>query len=220
MATVFITAVPKLGDKSEDVKKLQTRLNEMNAASLTVDGSFGPKTQAAVSAFQKTLGLTGSGVIGPKTLAGLVMAVLAPVKHAEPAWLAIARKELGTKEIIGSSHNPRVIEYHSATTLGAKADEVAWCSSFANWCMKQAGVKGTGSAWARDWLKWGVALDKPRLGCVVIFERNGPGGDSHVAFYLGETDTRVEHLGGNQSNAVTITTSAKTSLLGYRWPKD
>ena len=33
-----------------------------------VDGSYGPKTQQAVSAFQKSAGLTADGVVGAATL--------------------------------------------------------------------------------------------------------------------------------------------------------
>jgi len=138
---------------------------------------------------------------------------------AEPKWLTVARKELGTKEIAGAKHNPRIIEYHAATKLKAKTDEVAWCSSFANWCMKEAGIQGTESAWARDWLKWGVPLKEPRLGCIAVYERNAPGGDSHVCFWTGRTGNYDLAIGGNQSNAVTISQQARGRLLGYRWPK-
>ena len=47
----------KLGSKGEDVKKLQTKLG------LTADGSFGPKTQAAVNTWLSKNGLTPDGTI-------------------------------------------------------------------------------------------------------------------------------------------------------------
>lgn len=47
----------KIGSKGEDVKKLQTKL------SLTADGSFGPKTEAAVNAWLIKNGLTPDGII-------------------------------------------------------------------------------------------------------------------------------------------------------------
>lgn len=55
----------KLGSKGENVKILQKALN------LTVDGSFGPKTDKAVRDFQKKNKLTVDGVVGPKTWAAL-----------------------------------------------------------------------------------------------------------------------------------------------------
>jgi peptidoglycan hydrolase-like protein with peptidoglycan-binding domain len=39
----------KLGSKGDDVKKLQTKLG------LTADGSFGPKTEAAVKVWQRPM---------------------------------------------------------------------------------------------------------------------------------------------------------------------
>ena len=51
----------KLGSEGEDVKKLQIKLG--------VDpiGKFGPKTDAAVKAWQSANGLTADGVVGPAT---------------------------------------------------------------------------------------------------------------------------------------------------------
>ncbi len=51
----------RLGDKSPAVRLLQTKLG------LVVDGSFGPKTEAAVKKFQKEHGLKADGVVGKLT---------------------------------------------------------------------------------------------------------------------------------------------------------
>jgi peptidoglycan hydrolase-like protein with peptidoglycan-binding domain len=42
---------------------------------VTVDGIFGPKTQAAVKAFQQEKGLTADGIVGPKTWPKLIVTV-------------------------------------------------------------------------------------------------------------------------------------------------
>ena len=51
----------KLGSKGDQVKTLQRFLK------LNDDGDFGPKTDVAVKAWQKSNGLTADGVVGPKT---------------------------------------------------------------------------------------------------------------------------------------------------------
>ena len=58
------------GETGKRVSDLQARLNALGAK-LKVDGIFGPKTLAAVKAFQKSHGLKVDGLVGPKTTAAL-----------------------------------------------------------------------------------------------------------------------------------------------------
>jgi uncharacterized protein (TIGR02594 family) len=150
---------------------------------------------------------------------------LAPV--VDFPWMPIAEKERGISETPGLGNTARVVEYLKATTnLGSAAraqDETPWCSAFVNWCLEQAGIKGTGSALARSWLDWGQAIDTPRRGCIVVFSREKVFG--HVGFYLDETETEIKVLGGNQQDAQTKIYQVsekyypKSALLGYRVPK-
>ena len=68
----------KNGSKGDDVKKLQEKLG------VEAIGTFGPKTEAAVKAWQKANGLTDDGVVGDGTwskLFGLSAPVAAVVKE-------------------------------------------------------------------------------------------------------------------------------------------
>jgi uncharacterized protein (TIGR02594 family) len=143
--------------------------------------------------------------------------VIIPEEAVKKNWLEIAKGEIGVKEFSGSKHEKRIIQYHSATTLKATEDEVPWCSSFVSWCLEEAGIKSTKNAWARSYLSWGVKIDKPVVGCVVVFSRGVNSG--HVAFYMGEGILGIQCLGGNQGNKVCISTYPKSRLLGYRLPK-
>jgi uncharacterized protein (TIGR02594 family) len=148
---------------------------------------------------------------------------VAPVKlnvvnEFEAPWMDIAHKEIGVSEVGGGRHNPRIIEYHAATSLHAISDETPWCSAFACWVLKKAGYKTTNSAWARSWLNYGLPIPKPRYGCIAVYERNGPGGDAHVCFWVGHDGNDDHCLGGNQSNSVCFRRQEKSKLLGYRWP--
>lgn len=58
------------GDEGRAVRELQKLLNR-HGATLAVDGEFGPKTLAAVRAFQTREGLEVDGVIGGRTLGAL-----------------------------------------------------------------------------------------------------------------------------------------------------
>ncbi len=59
--------VLKLGDRGEAVKFLQQKLLTLELFSGTVDGIFGPKTEAAVKVFQKNMGLSADGIVGKET---------------------------------------------------------------------------------------------------------------------------------------------------------
>jgi uncharacterized protein (TIGR02594 family) len=141
-----------------------------------------------------------------------------PGPSETPRWFEFATREMGVEEIPGAGNNPRILEYHQATTLKATQDSVAWCSSFVNWCMKQAGVTGTGSAAARSWLNWGVKLDAPRNGCVVVLRRGDNPNNGHVAFFVGDGGGSIRLLGGNQSDQVKVSSFPITMVLSYRWP--
>lgn len=58
------------GSTGDDVELLQMRLNKVGQ-NVLVDGQFGPRTDAAVKAFQTSRNLTPDGVVGPETWAAL-----------------------------------------------------------------------------------------------------------------------------------------------------
>lgn len=142
-------------------------------------------------------------------------------------WMPIALAERGTVEVTGGGDNPRILEYLRTTTLPANMaaeDETAWCSAFVNWCVEQAGIRGTRSAAARSWLEWGKAIEVPRRGCIAVFSRPTASPTSaHVAFYISTIAPRVAApatgytvLGGNQMNRVGVNVYAASRLLGFR----
>lgn len=139
-------------------------------------------------------------------------------KGEDYPWVKLAKGEVGQLEIPGSKDNPRIVAYHSTTTLKASSDDVPWCSSFINWLFFKLTWKRTNSAAARSWLNWGIKLARPIPGCIVIFAR-GTGG--HVAIYeSGYTSGFINVLGGNQSNTVKHSSYSESKVLGYRWPSE
>ena len=140
----------------------------------------------------------------------------------EPPWITIARAELerGVVELPGLEHdNHRIVDYFKATTLDVDHDEVPWCSAFVNWCMQQAEFERTRSAAARSWLKWGVPLSGPRVGCVVVYQRGYNPKTGHVNFCTGIIDSEtIKAIGGNQGNRVSEHVFKTDVVLGYRWP--
>lgn len=139
----------------------------------------------------------------------------------------IALKELGVEERAGADHNPRILEYHQATSLKATSDEVPWCAAFVNWCLLKAGFRdhngrcGTNSARARSFLRFGesVAVHEIQPGDIVIFAHPSNPAAGHVAFFHAWKNERTGMMsvcGGNQSNRVSIARYSIENLIGIR----
>jgi len=73
-----MTQMLRSGSTGQQVKDLQKVLNFVLPSNppLVVDGIFGPKTYAAVTAFQRQNNLSPDGIVGPLTSSGLVKRVL------------------------------------------------------------------------------------------------------------------------------------------------
>ncbi|MEQ5839516.1 TIGR02594 family protein [Paraburkholderia acidicola] len=139
---------------------------------------------------------------------------------AEPTWMRVAMAEHGVRRFPVGETNPRIVEYNNQTNLAGYDDKVSWCSSFANWCMAGAGVRGTGSAVARSWLDWGIALEQPVYGCIVVLSRDDPASwKGHVGFYLRHDAEDIFLFGGNQLDEVRELAYPVASVLSYRWPQ-
>lgn len=150
------------------------------------------------------------------SLAPPEIALLAP---DAPAWLKVAYKEIGQKEIPGPQENPRIVEYFKS--VGAKPnyrDDIDdWASAFVEWSLNQTGIKGPKSDEPFAWLDWGQELAHPILGCIVVMSFSGL---HHIGFYFGEDENFIRILGGNEDDAVHIFRYPKNTIFGYRWPPD
>ncbi len=150
---------------------------------------------------------------------------------AVPLWLEIAYTQYGVTEIPGSESNTKIGEY--LLSVGMEPDdEIPWCSGSLNWTMLQANIEGTNKANARSWLNWGIKLDKPRLGCVVILWRiSRQSRFGHCGLLVGISVERwkgshgyyegvpyIYLLGGNQSNMYKVSKFPELRVLEYRWP--
>ncbi len=136
-------------------------------------------------------------------------------------WLNPALAELGQREQPGTTDNPRIVEfYRRVGHPEIRHDEVAWCAAFVGAMLEAAGLASTRSLMARSYLSWGHALATGRPGAIAVFKRGSDPSAGHVAFWLGDVGDRIRVLGGNQGDAVSITTMAKADLLGLRWPGD
>jgi peptidoglycan hydrolase-like protein with peptidoglycan-binding domain len=73
-ATISRWPLARKGDQQHPVQTLQYLLRA-HGHNLTVDGIFGPGTDAAVRAFQQQKGLAVDGIVGPGTWPALIITV-------------------------------------------------------------------------------------------------------------------------------------------------
>lgn len=172
-------------------------------------------------------GMTAAPAVAPTPVPVLAAHVAAAGSPAAPAaatsatpavharMLEIARAELGVAEVPGAGDNPRIVAYHATTGGGKEPDSVPWCSSFVNFCVEQAGLKGTDSKAARSWMTWGRVTTDFFPGCIVVLER-GAAPQGHVGFFVGTESGRLRLLGGNQGDRVSIASFDPQLVLAIR----
>lgn len=137
------------------------------------------------------------------------------------AWMDIAWKQEGQKEVPGAAANPEIVAYfRDAGHLEVHSDEVSWCAAFACACLERAGIKSPRTLLARDFLNFGAPIDTARIGAIAVFSRPPNPSHGHVGFVAGETADAIVLLGGNQADSVSVIHMPKARLLGLRWPAD
>lgn len=135
-----------------------------------------------------------------------------------PKILIEAIKLFGTVETPGAANNPTIIawgkEVGPSVGMTYAEDSIPWCGLFVAVCAVRAGYKPpTPAVRASEWAKFGNPVDKPGLGDILVFTRTGGG---HVGLYVGEDAEAFHVLGGNQSDAVTISRIKKDRLTAAR----
>lgn len=204
--------------------ELQTALKVVGFDPGPLDGVWGRRTLDAVKRFQVSKGLPGSGIVGPRTIAALVGAGgvdKAPTTLPIP-WLEEAKRWVGLTETPGPGNTKEIVDW--AQDLGAswyKQDSTPWCGvAVGHWIAEALPEEPLPNVplRARDWLNWGVPLQRPSRGAVTVLER-GAGGHVFLYWATSPDGKFVRGLGGNQGDKVRFDWFEERRVLGYRWPK-
>ena len=133
----------------------------------------------------------------------------------------------GTREVPGAKNNPEILSWEKEVEnaigvkdLGYSNDSIPWCGLFVGVVCVRSGwgdQMPKTPLWAKSWATFGQKADVPSLGDILVFTRDGGG---HVGFYVGKDKENYFHvLGGNQSDAVTITRIPHSRCIAVRRPK-
>lgn len=136
-----------------------------------------------------------------------------------PRIIKIGLDNLGVKEVSGTGNNATILSW--AKELGIQStysqDSIPWCGLFIAIVVKRSGREPVANPlWARNWERWSIGVKKAMLGDILVFVRPGGG---HVGIYIAEDADCYHVLGGNQSDAVTITRIKKVRCTAIRRPQ-
>ena len=156
------TDLLRKGDRGDDVKLLQHRLNILGWQ-LTEDGIWGMQTDSAVRGYQYRAGLTVDGIVGAKTRAALIRdAILA--RAAEIGAYMVKHKwhyQDKTYRAKSTFDATRKLEHPGSS-----------CSHFVSWVLQDVGLLTEGKRISHDNGK--VTGTGSLLGCQVIQAKGKP----------------------------------------------
>jgi uncharacterized protein (TIGR02594 family) len=134
----------------------------------------------------------------------------------EPDWLTVARRDIGQRETHGSNRSPWIDRLWRLLGKDWLIGQ-PWCgAAVARWLGTQGIKPPKNFERALAWADWGVPLDTPVVGAVVVFRRTGGG---HVGLVAGEDERgRLLVLGGNQGNSASIAPFDPARVVGFYWP--
>lgn len=135
-----------------------------------------------------------------------------------PRWVRIASNDIHLAEIPGAATAPKIKQWLRMLGAWWSDDETPWCGVAMGAWFREAGIKPPKAFYrAKAWADgWGTMLDRPILGCVVVFDRQGGG---HVGLLVGiAEDGALQILGGNQSNAVNVREFSMARNPRFIWP--
>lgn len=197
------------------VTAVQRQLNEVGCGPLQQDGSFGPRTSAAVGKFQAQHGLPVRGFVDEATWTAL----FAQQPVAEPLLSAAVREassQVGVMEQpLGSNRGPQVDQYLLRVGLNPTAGSFPWCVAFVYYCFDEASralgrtnpvvrTAGVLDLWRKSCAK-GVhhltpseaAADPSKIQPGFIFVMSTGSGDGHVGIVESSTAGRLLTIEGN-----------------------
>lgn len=197
------------------IRLVQERLSVLGFDPGPIDGVRGPRTDNAIRAFKRSIGFKDRAYLGPLTLDALFKQT---PQTADLPWMAAASGILGLHE---KRDLARLTKWFDKSVSWIDPRDIAWCGAFVATAHRMAdpSIKiPDNPLGARNWGKFGVAC-QPVFGATLTFWRVSKASwQGHVGFYWGEDADAYHVLGGNQSNAVTVTRIAKKRLLESRWP--
>lgn len=240
IAKTEIVYLPKYKDTHPAIKIIQKAL-VFRGFPLKIDGKYGPRTKIAISDFQKSKGMAGSGIIGPRTLKLLNIVIKKPklVKGSKAPWFWNLKNHEGKVESNSEFNQEMSSGWKLVGLPGFKTivgSKRAWCGLFI-----AVGLSATGyhyqktGARAKDWDKFGNKIEwrvngfpqgaiiriNHKLNCEIS-------SSNHVTMANGDCSAKdllksgasFSGYGGNQGNTAKVSQYPVAKICSVSWPKE
>lgn len=197
-------------------KQIQEALKAEGFDPGAIDGIPGPKTNAAIIAFNKAMAFPPTARLS-KT--GLIILGLA--SDTEYPWMNEVGRHMGLHEV----RDKKRLSDWLRSDRGSVGDpsKLPWCADLVETAIKLTlpnepftGRVAQNPYYSLNWLEFGHAI-APCYGAIAIFVRPGGG---HIGFLVGYDPKlkRYRVRGGNQSNRVCDMWLDESRCRGIRWP--
>lgn len=206
------------------IKWLQTMLQQHGFyMDGKIDGDWGKGSITALQAFQRSRGLSPTGVADTQTVNALktrnVQDPPAPPAERElmPPWMAEMYRRLGLNEV---RDNKTLSEWLRTGKFLGNPAKLPWCGDAIETCIYKTLPNEPAPSnpfFAQSWAKFGIDAGGPIVGSIGVIRWSPSSG--HVGIVAGIDGNRVIMIGGNQSNAITISSFPLDKFIAFRWPK-
>lgn len=141
--TLTISETVSRGSARRDIVRLVQEWLNLHGYRISIDGNFGPATEAAVKEFQEHNSLSVSGGVDPITFSSLTMpmqnALARRDSESEDVYdlvveYAKQHVDAGAREVGGANCGPWVRLYMD----GSEGEHALWCCGFVRFCVAQA----------------------------------------------------------------------------------
>ncbi len=234
--TIEIDHIPRYGEVSSAVGVIQQALSN-KGYDITVDDDFGPNTKDVLSRFQKSVGLSGSGIPGPKTIEALGLTVKEPEKKKGIPWFWALKKYEGKKETDADfvkEVEPTWKKVGLPSFKGLAGSARAWCALILVFGLGKVGYdysQITAAAksvdkycqeinWKVDGIPQGAFVRINHKSDCKSAPNNHTGlanGDCTAQDLL-KPNAMISIFGGNQKDSMKVSTFPANDICAVRWP--
>lgn len=204
---------------------LQRRLIA-HGAQINADGDWGRNSILALRAFQGAQGLPQTGVADKVTVDALRQEPgLAPSSpppplgavERMPPWMAEMNRRAGLNEV---RDNAALSDWlRSWGRFLGNPKDLPWCGDAVETCVAKTlpdEPLPSNPFFAQAWAKFGKDVGSPIVGAIGVIRWTPSSG--HVGIVAGVSGDRVNLLGGNQSNAINVSSFPRSKFIAFRWP--